>query len=111
MAHLYYRNADYKADRPEIAQFWASGPYGWGHKITHLEPRVRKTMLMGVVFALGWASSTIYYQVPRLWAQKTVLTRELHCEHTRAQGAIASAEADRPLSRFVTTDCLHKPQP
>ena len=85
------------------------GPFGGRSKITLIEPYVNKAMRAGVFFALGWASSMGYYQVSHLWNQRASLTKEVRCEHTRAQGAIVSAENDLPLSKYVTTDCPHPP--
>lgn len=65
-------------------------------------------MRWGVIFALGWGSCAAYYQVPRLWTQKSSLTKELHCEHARANVAIASAQSSQSLPKFVTTDCIHQ---
>lgn len=60
-----------------------------------------------IVFGIGWAASASYYKVEHLWVQKDALTVQAHCEHKRAQVAVASAESSQPLPQYATQDCPH----
>lgn len=106
MALEYDFQHSHQSYRPKTAAI-QGGSAGGGWQIVQLERYVRTVMRWGIMFALGWASSAAYYQVSHLWAQKAILTKEVRCEHTRAQGAIASVDNDQQLPNYVTRDCPH----
>jgi hypothetical protein len=83
-----------------LAMVAAIGGYGLGNGHT------TQTAVENVGQQLGQKAAQLHklqtVDIPKLKA-------EAKCEHTRAQGAIASVQDEHPLPSNLTADCIHPP--